>query len=176
MAVKKSKEIAEEQVVEKKSPAKKVRKLDDRTEVTIISNVSGLLFYKSPRTQDMWEWAEFGDEHEMSIQELKTMKAQFRKFFEDKWIVFHEKDADAIPHLKLEKYYKDVVVQDAWDDVFEKSVAELSTVIDSASFNEKSLLVTKAREKYADGELTNFHIIKLIEEKLQVDIDINNPK
>jgi hypothetical protein len=68
MAVKKTKEVEEK---EEKLPVKKVRKLDDKTLVTVISNFSGQLFYRSPRTQDEWEFAEYGDEHEMSIQELK---------------------------------------------------------------------------------------------------------
>jgi hypothetical protein len=173
MAVKKSKEVEEK---EEKLPVKKVRKLDDKTLVTVISNFSGQLFYRSPRTQDEWEFAEYGDEHEMSIQELKSMKAQHRRFFEDKWITFAEKDQDVISHLKVEKYYKDGFVQDDLEDIFEKSVEELSDIIETATPNEKSLIITKAREKFESGELVNLHIIKLIEDKLQVDVDINNPK
>jgi hypothetical protein len=153
-----------------------VRKLDDKTLVTVISNFSGQLFYRSPRTQDEWEFAEYGDEHEMSIQELKSMKAQHRRFFEDKWITFAEKDQDVISHLKVEKYYKDGFVQDDLEDIFEKSVEELSDIIETATPNEKSLIITKAREKFESGELVNLHIIKLIEDKLHVDVDINNPK
>jgi hypothetical protein len=173
MAVKKTQEV-EEKV--EKSPVKKVRKLDDKTLVTVISNFSGQLFYRSPRTQDEWEFAEYGDEHEMSIQELKSMKAQHRRFFEDKWITFAEKDQDVISHLKVEKYYKDGFVQDDLEDIFEKSVEELSDIIETATPNEKSLIITKAREKFESGELVNLHIIKLIEDKLHVDVDINNPK
>jgi hypothetical protein len=173
MAVKKTKEVEEK---EEKLPVKKVRKLDDKTLVTVISNFSGQLFYRSPRTQDEWEFAEYGDEHEMSIQELKSMKAQHRRFFEDKWITFAEKDQDVISHLKVEKYYKDGFVQDDLEDIFEKSIEELSDIIETATPNEKSLIITKAREKFESGELVNLHIIKLIEEKLHVDVDINNPK
>jgi hypothetical protein len=173
MAVKKTKEVEEK---EEKLPVKKVRKLDDKTLVTVVSNFSGQLFYRSPRTNDEWEWAEYGDEHEMTIQELKVVKAQHRRFFEDKWITFAEKDQDVISHLKVEKYYKDGFVQDDLEDIFEKSVEELSDIIETATPNEKSLIITKAREKFESGELVNLHIIKLIEDKLHVDVDINNPK
>lgn len=174
MAVKKTKEVVEEKV--EKAPAKKVRKLDDKTNVTVISNFSGQLFYRSPRTHDEWEWAEFADEHEMTVQELKTMKAQHRRFFEDKWITFAEKDSDVIPYLKVEKYYKDGFEQDDLEDIFEKSVDEIAEIIETSTPNEKSLIITKARDQFESGELVNLHIIKLIEEKLQVDIDLNNPK
>jgi hypothetical protein len=170
--------VVKKDLVEKveKTIPKKVRKLDDNTEVTVISNFSGLLYYISPRTQDEFEWAEFGDEHDMSIKELKSMKAQHRRFFEDKWIVFAEKDQDVISHLKLDKYYKDGVKQDDLEDVFTLSLKDIEEIIETATPNEKSLILTKAREQYDSGELVNTHIIKLIEDKLQVDIDVNNPK
>ena len=171
--------VAKKETLEKveKVPAKKVRKLDDRTEVTVISNWSGILYYLCPRTQDEFIWAEFGDEHEMTIQQLKTMKSQHRKFFEDKWIIFDENDAeDVIKHLKVEKYFKDGFSQDDWDSIFEKPIKDIEDIIETATPNEKSLILTKAREQFESGELTNLHIIRLIEDKLKVDIDVNNPK
>jgi hypothetical protein len=174
MAVKKTKEVEEK--VETK-PVKKVKKLTDDTMVTVIGNFAGDLFYRSPRTQDEWRWA-FGDEDDMSIRELKTMKSSHRRFFEDKWITFAEHEAeDIIKHLKLEKYYTDGISnQDDWDSIFESSVDELSDIIETATPNEKSLIINMARDKFDSGELVNLHIIKLIEDKLQVDIDLNNPK
>lgn len=173
MAVKKNKEI--EEVFDKK-PVKE-KKLTDDTMITVIGNFAGELYYRSPRTQDEWNW-QFGDEDEMSIRELKTMKSSHRQFFEDKWITFAEHEADdIIKHLKLEKYYSDGISnQDDWDKVFELSVEELADIISMATPNEKSLIINLAREKFDAGELTNLHIIRLIEDKLQVDIDINNPK
>jgi hypothetical protein len=172
--------VAKKETVEEKvetKPIKKTRKLDDKTMVKVISNFSGLLFYRSPRYNDEYEWAEFGDENEMSIQELKSMKASHRRFFEDKWITFAEHEADdIIKHLKIEKYYKDGFTQDDLEDIFEKPVEEIADIIDTATHNEKSLILTKAREQYESGELVNTHIIRLIEEKLHVDIDVNNPK
>jgi hypothetical protein len=160
---------------EVKTTTKKVKKLTDDTMVTVIGNFSGDLIYRSPRTQDDWRWT-YGDEDEMSIRELKTMKATSRRFFEDKWITFAEHEADdIIKHLKLEKYFKDGFTQDDMEDIFEKSVEEISDILDMATHNEKSLILTKAREQYESGELTNTHIIRLIEEKLQVSVDVNNP-
>jgi hypothetical protein len=165
-----------ETVEEVKVSTKKARKIDDKTMVTVISNFAGLLFYRSPRYNDEFMWSEYGDENEMSISELKSMKASHRRFFEDKWIVFAEKDADVISHLKVDKYYKDGMEQDDLEDIFEKSVNEIADIIETATANEKSLILTKAREQYESGELVNTHVIKLIEDKLQVSIDINNPK
>lgn len=161
--------------VETKSSVSKVRKLTDDTLITVIGNFSGDLFYRSPRTQDEWRWA-YGDEDEMSVRELKTMKAQHRKFFEDKWITFAEKDQDVISHLKIEKYYKDGFIHDDMETIFENSVEDLADIIETSTPNEKSLIINKAREQYESGELKDIHIIKLIEDKLQVDVDISNPK
>ena len=175
MAVSKKKNI-EEKVVEEKVPTKKVKKLSDTSVVTVISNFPGFLYYRDPRTQDEFEFAEYGDENEMTIQQLKVMKSQHRRFFEDKWITFaeHESD-DIIKHLKIEKYFKDGASQDDLEDIFDKSVEDIADIIDTATPNEKSLILTKAREKFESGELTNLHVIRLIEEKLQVSVDVNNP-
>jgi hypothetical protein len=176
MAVKKTQDVEEKIEKEVKLPTKKVKKLSDDTMITVIGNFPGDLFYRSPRTQDEWRW-EFGDEDEMSIRELKTMKSTHRRFFEDKWIIFAEHQADdVIKHLKLEKYYSDGISnQDDWDSIFELSVDELADIIDTATHNEKSLIINLAREQYESGKLTNLHVIRLIEEKLQVSVDVNNP-
>lgn len=164
-----------EEVIEKKHV--KVKKLSDTSVVTVISNFPGFLFYRDPRTQDEFEFAEFGDEHELTLHQLKTMKAQHRRFYEDKWITFPEHEADEIiKYLKVEKYFKDGVEQNDLEDVFEKSVDEIADILETATPNEKSLILTKAREQFESGKLINLHIIKLLEEKLQVDIDISNPK
>jgi hypothetical protein len=172
MAVKKQ----VEENIEVKSNMKKQRKLNDNTPITVISNFPGLLFYRSPRFNDEYIWGEYGDENEMTIQELKSMKASHRRFFEDKWIRFAEKDEDVISHLKVEKYFKDGALQDDLEDIFDRQLEEIEDILDTATPNEKSLILTKARDQYESGELVNTHIIKLIEDKLQVSIDINNPK
>lgn len=156
----------------KEAPKKtKVKKLDDKTNITVISNFPGLLFYRSPRYNDEFIWSEFGDENEMSLQELKSMKASHRAFYEQKWITFTEEDSDdVIKYLKVEKYFKDGVAQNDLEDIFEKDVNEIADIIETATPNEKSLILTKAREQFESGDLVNTHIIKLIEDKLQVDI------
>jgi hypothetical protein len=169
---------SKKQIEEKTEPrvnTKKQRKMNDSTMIPVISNFPGFLYYRDPRTQDEFEFAEYGDEHEMTLQQLKTMKAQHRRFFEDKWITFVEEEADEIiKYLKIEKYYKDGVSQDDLEDIFDKPLEEIEDILDTTTPNEKSLILTKAREQYETGELVNTHIIKLLEEKLQVSIDINN--
>lgn len=170
-----TKKVTEEKVETK--PVKKVKKLTDESNVTVIGNFPGDLYYRSPRTQDEWKWM-YGDEDEMSIRELKTMKSSHRRFFEEKWIIFAEDQADdVIKHLKLEKYYSDGInSQDDWENIFGLSVEDLADVIETATANEKSLIINLARDQFESGELKDIHIIKLIEDKLQVSIDINNPK
>lgn len=151
--------------------ATKKRVLTDETEVTVINNTSGMLFYRSPRTQDEWEWAEYGDEHEMSVRELKAMKAQHRRFFDDQWIIFPEKDYDVISYLKVEKNFQNIVTPEQIDELFDKSNEEFIKALNSATINVKDLIFTKAKEKYLAGELTNVHILDAIETNLGVLID-----
>src|SRR5206468_5939812 len=151
------------------------RKITDDTEVTLISNCKGKLFYRS-LTNVIREWGDQGDEQEMTVKELKEMKAQQSVFFSENWVIFPESQMDIIKHLKIEKYYTNVVFPEDVDAMFEKSVEDFEKILDNATTGVKALVLGKAREKYETKELTNAHIIRLIEDKLQASIDINNPR
>jgi hypothetical protein len=160
---------------EKVLPAKKPRKITDDTTVTTISNRKGTLFYKST-TNVVKEWGDQGDEQDLTVKELKEMKAQQSVFFKENWIIFPEEQLDVISHLKVENHYTNTIFPEDIDAMFDKSVEELSAILDSATTGVKSLILGKAREKYVSKELTDTHIINLIQDKLNADIDIENPR
>lgn len=164
------------ETLKEEKKAAKTRTLNDNTSVTVINNTSGTLYYQSPRTNEVWEWAEYGDEHEIKLSELKTMKAQHKRFFEDQWIIFPEKDQDVISYIRLEKFYKEVATPEMIEEMFELTVPEFTTVLEKSNQNVRSLILGKAREKYDNGDLVNHHMINVIEDKLNVIVDVNNPK
>jgi hypothetical protein len=159
----------------KSAPKKTARKFTDDTVVTVISNVDGKLYFRS-RKNDEALWAEYGDEVDMTVRELKTMKAEQPRFFQDNWVIFAEKDLDVIKHLKLEKYYKDILFPEDLEALFTKTPEEFGEILHNAVPNVKSLILGKARELYKTGELSNVHIIRIIEDKLGVNIDVDNPR
>jgi hypothetical protein len=166
------------EVKENVAPVKKMpapRKITDDTEVTVLSNCKGLLYYRS-HTNVVKEWANQGDEQDMTVKELKEMKAQQSVFFSENWVIFSESQLDIIKHLKIENHYKNTVFPEDIDSMFDKSTEELSEILDNATIGVKSLILGKAREKYVSKELTDTHIINLIQEKLNADIDIENPR
>jgi|GEM_PF-3618305 len=154
---------------------KVVRKITDDTNVTVLSNCKGLLYYKST-SNVIREWGAQGDEQELTIKELKEMKAQQSVFFKENWIIFPEDQLDVISHLKIDAHYKNSILPDEIDLMLQKSVEELSVILDNATTGVKSLILGKAREKYESKELTDTHIINLIQDKLNADIDIENPR
>lgn len=155
--------------------AKKSRKLTEDTIVTIINNTRGELYYIN-RSQKDWRWGATGDEHQITISELREMKSSYRTFFEKQWIVFAEEDMDVIPFLKLEKFYQSSITPQYIIDKLEGSEGEFVHFIDSANANIKSMILTIAREKYKNRELINPYIIRKIEDTLGADIDIDNPR
>lgn len=172
MAVDKVEEV-QAKVTTKKQPAP--RKITDDTEVSVVSNCRGTLYYKS-LTNVIREWGEQGDEQDMTVKELKEMKAQQVLFFKNNWITFPEDQLDIIKHLKVEKHYTNVVHPSDIDALFDKSFNEFSEALKNATVNVKSLILDKAREKFEAKELTDHHIIRLLEDTFQTDIDINNPR
>jgi hypothetical protein len=172
MAEKPNETISEQISTAKKRPA---RKITDDTIVNVLNNCKGILYYKST-SNVVKEWGAQGDEQEFTIKELKEMKAQQSVFFKENWVIFPEDQLDVIAHLKIDNHYKNAILPDDIDAMLQKSVDELSVILDTVTSGVKALILGKAREKYESKELTDTHIINLIQDKLNADIDIENPR
>ncbi len=155
--------------------ATKSRKLSENTIVTVINNTRGELYYINRSMKD-WRWGHTGDEHEMTIAELREMKSSYRTFFEKQWIVFAEEDVDVIPYLKLEKYYQESITPQFIEDKLDGNENEFTSFINSANANVRSMILAIARDKYKKGEMKNAYIVRTIEDTLGADIDIDNPR
>lgn len=79
------------------SNPKKVVKLDDSILITVKSNTYGELIYINSRTGDMVKWAEFGDEQDMTMGDLRSMKGTQRSFYEKNWITIVSVAEDGYP-------------------------------------------------------------------------------
>lgn len=147
------------------------RKLDNNTLVNVANNTHGVLYYRSPRTQQEWIFQKYEDEDVMELHEIRTMSTSAKRFFEDNWLRIL--DEDAIEYLRLGKYFEKAMTPEELESLFDKGADELKEVVDGASSNVKSLILAKAREKYEEGNLTNIHVIEMLKEKFGAEIEIN---
>ena len=76
---------SEEEIPVKESDTEKKYRdkqtVDMNTIIPVRNGFQGTLIYKSRRTQEVFEWGAFGDEQDMTIQELRDAKNSSKSFF-----------------------------------------------------------------------------------------------
>lgn len=148
------------------------QKLDDNLLVTIKSNVKGKLIYKSKRSGQEWRFTDIGDEDTIELSELRTMLSSNRAFLEKGWIIVM--DEEIVEYLNLKRLQKNVLDADDVEFILKLDPPQILESIKEASTNTKSLLFSFAQEKFVNGELNDYRVIKAIEDGLGQKLDPNN--
>lgn len=145
------------------SPSKKVEvSLNDI--VYVQSCFHGNLFYQSKRNGSIVEWQQFGEEQPMDVDELMYMRNTQPTFFKEQWIRLVGDNADDVfEFLHLERYCKNNLKFDSFDDVFAMEPDEIETVVKSFSSSLRESFARRALELVEGGELENLRKIKAIE-------------
>lgn len=153
----------------KKEPETIVPKDIDPNQYIIVRNgFQGKLIYISPRTGERFVWDNFGDEMEMELRELRSAKNRYKKFFEQNWFMFDEDWV--INYLGVERYYKNAIPIDKFDEVFHKTPAEAKKIISKLSDGQKKSLMYRAMDLIANKEIDSIKLIEALEESLGVDL------
>lgn len=150
---------------ETKQPERKVKKkLDENMLVPIVSNVDGTLIYKGGRSGQVWKFTQYGDEDVMELSELRAMLSSNRAFLEKGWLKVL--DDEVIEYLNLQRFQKNVIDRDDIDYILTQDPEQIKQSIKESSTNTKALIFSFARDKFLQGELTDYHTITAIEEGL----------
>lgn len=146
----------------------RVRDIDPDQYVTVRNGFQGRLIYRSPRTGEMFDWEKFGDEQEMSLQELSKVKNSYKKFFINNWFIFDEDWI--VDYLGVKNYYKNAVPIDRFDELFTKSADELADILSKLSEGQKRSIAYRARQLIAENGIDSRNVILTLEEQLGVDL------
>ncbi|MNH66536.1 hypothetical protein D3C73_185690 [compost metagenome] len=151
-------------------PERKIKqRLDENLLVPIASNVDGVLVYKGQRSGQVWKFSNYGDEDVMELSELRSMLSSSRAFLEKGWIKVL--DDEVIEYLNLQRFQKNVIDREDVEYILDQSPEQIEQSIKAANVNTKTLIFGFAREKFLNGELTDYHTIKAIEEGLGQPLD-----
>lgn len=157
-----------------KPVAKKATKIDKDEEFSVISNVAGVMVFRS-KTNDVYEeWGELGDEITMTYEEIGKMKMQAPRFFQDNWVIVLDNEEhtsqDVYHALKVEKYYQSNFIDpESIEGIFELPQKELTLEISKLSSGVKNNLATIAKNKIDEGEIDSINLIKNLQKLLKVD-------
>ena len=162
----------EEEIPVKESDSEKKYRVkqtvDMNTIIPVRNGFQGTLIYKSRRTQELFEWGAFGDEQDMTIQELRDAKNSSKSFFENNWFLID--DPEIIEYLGVSQYYKNALSYADFDNLFKNSPEEIKRIVSGLSDGQKRSVAYRAKQLIADGEIDSIKIINALEESLSVEL------
>lgn len=172
-AVEKESSVASmaEPVVQEK-PVKTVprRDVDLDQLIPVLNGFQGRLLYRSPRTNELLIWPEFGDEQMMELKELRNAKNTWKVFFANNWFMFDEEHQWVIDYLGVRQYYKNALGIDNFDDLFSKSPEEITEIISGLSDGQKKSVIQRARTLVAEDAIDSNRAITALEESLGIEL------
>lgn len=163
-----TKDVVKEEVQkEEKAPTPKKRKLNRTDLIPIMNYTTGQLVYES-RSGQTWHFTEFGDHDEIELGELVSMKNAHGRILNDGWLLIL--DDDAVEYLGLSKKYETLLTPDEIEGLFNLNDKKIGEILDKVSPSAKEVIFNKAKLKVQDGSLNSLSTIKLIEDKLKVEL------
>lgn len=149
--------------VTRPAPQKRVQ-VDLNDIVYVQSCFHGNLFYKSKRNGSIVEWQQFGEDQPMDVDELMYMRNTQPTFFKEQWIRLVGDNADDVfTCLHLDRYCKNNLKFDSFDDVFEMNPAEIEMTVKEFAPSLRESVARRAKELYDDETLCDIKTIKAIE-------------
>ena len=144
----------------------KAKKLDPHEYVTVRNGFQGSLVYISPRTGERFYWDRFGDEQEIELQDLRSARSSSRKFFENNWFLID--DPEVIDYLGVEKYYKNSLSLDGFEELFSMSADEIVNAVTKLSDGQKRAVGYLAKQKIDEGTVDSISLINKLEKLLGI--------
>lgn len=144
--------------------------IDPNQIITVLNGFQGKLVYQSPRTREVYQWDNFGDEQEIELRELHNAKSSAKKFFINNWFIFRDEDSWVIDYLGLNQYYKNSLNLEEFDNLFTKTATEIEEVISKLSDGQKKSVAYRARQLVLDGAIDSNKAINALEKSLGVEL------
>lgn len=151
----------------KTSPSIKKEVLSDETKI-IVKGLIPHVYYTCPKTQDSFVWDEIGDTQIMTYMQLKLMKNQHEGYFKLKWI--YPMNDEVIDALKIREYY---TLKPEFKDLslfYENDYGRAKESIEMIDKADYEQWIEKFKNAVIAGNIQNIKIIKLIENKFNIDL------
>lgn len=145
------------------------KKITNDTMVQCKNGTHGPLIYDSSRNTVSVEWGEFGEVQDLEYGELLIMRGTQPRFFRDNWILID--DADVLRKLGVERYYKNSLTSENFDEVFKWEPDKIRSEVPKMSDGMKDSIRIRAKELLKDEKLDSRSIIKAFNEVFDCDLE-----
>lgn len=144
--------------------------IDDTQYITVRNGFHGTLVYISRRTGEKIVWDEFGAEQDMELRELKYAKNSRKNFFINNWFMFDDEDSWVLKYLGVDRFYKNAIDIDGFDNIFKMKPRELEKAIAALSAGQKKSVAYRAYELIAEKEIDSLSVIEVLEKALGIQL------
>lgn len=166
-------EIQAEPTVAK--PAKPTH-LDDYVRIAVRSNQYGGLVFVNSRTKEKTNWSYIDDVQDLTVADIRDMRANNRRFFEEPWVCIEgiktpgyedvTKD-ELLDMLGLSRYYSKSTRPERLSDVLEWDIDEIRAQVPKMSASTKENLIVALTDALRHGTMNALDRVRVWEEELQ---------
>lgn len=155
---KKVKEIVEEV---------KVEPLQSSTEIEVVALIPNVRYYDD-FNGDYYKWDNVGQVEYMSFEEVSRMWKNSKGFFRNMWL--KPNDDRVIKKFGLDKMYSKYEFLMDERNYTDAKIDEVYEHLATASKELKFSVCNKIKNMVMSGKITNIHVIKGLESRLQIDL------
>ena len=138
------------------------------TDKIIVKALVPNVHYTCPKTLDYFNWAEVGDEQEMTFAQLKIMKIKHRNYFTKKWLYIENETA--LDLLDISDIFAVKFTRTDMKLLYGNDVEAVKDKICYVTEKDKPEVVEKIRNAVKQGKIVNVKIIRLLENEFEIKI------
>lgn len=136
--------------------------------VQVMNVTPGKLIYKNPRTSEKIIFTEPEQIQDMTVAELKTMKASAPKYLNEPWV--YVMDEEVVEYLGLTQLYEKLKTPSDLDKFFKASERDITNYLKTCPNGVKEVIAKKTIELVRSGDIT-IKKQRAIEEALGIKIE-----
>ena len=156
-----------------KQTSHKKREFKDTDMIEVMSGINGQYTHHSSQTGRAFRFKGFGQVVKMPYAEIITLRNFHPNVLESGWIVIL--DNEVVEDFGLSEKYKNIITKENVNGIFKKSPEELESFIRSLPSGMRITLIDLAKKAYKKGELSNIHIINVIQKLFNISLEDNSP-
>ena len=163
----KMKEIVQEEV--KKEPVKKTFGQYDYIMCRSVTN--GPLWYEGPKSHNVYNWVDYGDENEVEYRDLAASVRGRSSFVYNPWFIVEDEDFIA-EFPQLQKFYNEQYTVDDLKGVLNLNIADMVATIKTLPKNAVNTLKTIASTEISEGRIDSVRKIKALDEVFDTELHL----
>lgn len=159
--------------------APKPVKINDEMIANVTSTVFGKLIFVDSRTGERVVWDKQGEDQQIPIGMLRSMKASHVGFFKNNWIVIKEilehpeiGAADVYKALFVQQYYKNIIDPDDFESVCGWKESEIEEKVKMLSDGAKQNLTVAINTYIEEGKIDSLKKIREFERVLGCELSL----